>query len=240
MVSRGMRVPCVVGTPSTASSRSLSAILFPAYPTSAPDDPTTRWQGTMIGTGFQRKACATARAAVGLPTSDAMPAYEHTAPYGMPAVARSTARWNSLRATSEIPYGAVCSYAGLATELGKPSAARAVAQALRWNPLPIVVPCHRVVGSSGALVGYAGSKLGLKERLLAVEGVPTVAGTRLPRDAMYVTLPGESSYCLPTCAWIPTADHPQRFLRFGSRVRAEAAGLAPCTDCRPDLHPLAS
>ena len=154
-------------------------------------------------------------------------------------LARSDFHRAVLRATSEIPYGAVCSYAGLATELGKPSAARAVAQALRWNPLPIVVPCHRVVGSSGALVGYAGSKLGLKERLLAVEGVPTVAGTHLPRDAMYVTLPGESSYCLPTCAWIPTAEHPQRFIRFGSRGRAEAAGLTPCTDCRPDLHPLA-
>jgi O-6-methylguanine DNA methyltransferase len=134
----------------------------------------------------------------------------------------------------------VCSYAGIASEVGKPTAARAVAQALRWNPVPIVVPCHRVVGSSGALVGYAGNKIALKERLLAVEGVLTAHGARIPRDTMYVTLPGERSYCLPTCGWIPTADHPQRFLFFGSRGRAEAAGLTPCTDCRPDLHPLNS
>jgi methylated-DNA-[protein]-cysteine S-methyltransferase len=155
-------------------------------------------------------------------------------------LARSEFHRAVLRATAGIPYGAVCSYAGLACEVGKPTAARAVAQALRWNPLPIVVPCHRVVGSSGALVGYAGNKVDLKERLLAVEGVSTGHGARVPRDTMYVTLPGERSYCLPTCGWIPTAEHPHRFLLFGLRARAEAAGLEPCSDCRPDLHPLAS
>jgi methylated-DNA-[protein]-cysteine S-methyltransferase len=145
-----------------------------------------------------------------------------------------------LRATSAIPYGAVCSYAGIACEVGKPTAPRAVAQALRWNPLPIIVPCHRVVGSSGALVGYAGDKVELKRRLLAVEGVSAGQGARIPRAAMYVTRLHESFYCLPTCSWIPREDNPHRFLFFGSRARAEAAGLAPCTDCRPDLHPLAS
>jgi methylated-DNA-[protein]-cysteine S-methyltransferase len=143
-----------------------------------------------------------------------------------------------LRATAAIPYGAVCSYAGIACEIGKPTASRAVAQALRWNPLPIVVPCHRVVGASGALVGYAGDKVDLKRRLLAVEGVSAAAGARIPSAGMYVSLPGESSYCLPTCGWIPGVDQPHRFLRFALRERAEAAGLAPCTDCRPDLHPI--
>lgn len=143
-----------------------------------------------------------------------------------------------LRATAAIPYGAVCSYAGIACEIGKPTAARAVAQALRWNPLPIIVPCHRVVGSSGALVGYAGDKVDLKRRLLTVEGAVTPEGTRISRSSMYVTLPGETSYCLPTCTWIPGVEHPHRFLLFGQRQRAEAAGLAPCTDCRPDLHPI--
>jgi O-6-methylguanine DNA methyltransferase len=155
-------------------------------------------------------------------------------------LARSEFHRAVLRTTAEIPYGAVRSYAGIASDIGKPTAARAVAQALRWNPLPIVVPCHRVVGSSGALVGYAGDKLALKERLLSVEGVPTTRGMRIPRELMYVTLPGEASYCLPTCAWIPTAEDPHRFVFFGSRGRAEAAGLTPCGDCRPDLHPLAS
>jgi methylated-DNA-[protein]-cysteine S-methyltransferase len=152
-------------------------------------------------------------------------------------LARSDFHRGVLRATAAIPYGAVGSYAGIAIEVGQPTASRAVAQALRRNPLPIVVPCHRVIGSSGALVGYAGDKLDLKRRLLAVEGVSAPSG-RVARAAMYVTLPRESYYCLPTCGWIPGADRPHRFLRFGSRAHAEAAGLAPCGDCRPDLHPL--
>src|SRR4029077_19281830 len=113
-------------------------------------------------------------------------------------LARSEFHRGVLRATAAIPYGAVCSYAGIASEIGKPTASRAVAQALRWNPLPIVVPCHRVVGSSGALVGYAGDKLGLKRRLLALEGVMREEGARVPRATMYVSMPGEQSYCLPT------------------------------------------
>jgi methylated-DNA-[protein]-cysteine S-methyltransferase len=156
-------------------------------------------------------------------------------------LARSDFQRAVLRMTAAIPYGAVTSYAGLAGEVGKPSAARAVAQALRWNPLPIVVPCHRIVGADGALVGYAGNKVDLKERLLAAEGVRTVAGQAGPqidRRLMYVSYPAEPSYCLPSCAWLTTLEQPQRLRYFGSPARAEAAGLTPCTDCRPDLHPI--
>src|SRR3989304_4723326 len=67
-------------------------------------------------------------------------------------LARSDFHRRVLEATAGIPYGAIMSSAGVACELGKPSAVRAVAQALRWTPLPIVVPCHRVVGASGARV----------------------------------------------------------------------------------------
>ena len=74
-----------------------------------------------------------------------------------------------LRATAAVPYGAVTSYSGIAAEISRPAATRAVAQALRWNPLPIVVPCHRIIGTSGALTGYSGNKIGLKQQLLAVE-----------------------------------------------------------------------
>jgi methylated-DNA-[protein]-cysteine S-methyltransferase len=153
---------------------------------------------------------------------------------------RSEFHRHVLEATSAIPYGAVTSYAGLACEVGKPSAARAVAQALRWNPLPIVIPCHRVVGTSGALTGYAGDKIGLKEQLLVREGVPTVRherAARVPREDMYLADPGSTEYCRPSCSWVGRAAHPHRFRFFGSRERAEAAGLAPCGDCRPDLEP---
>jgi methylated-DNA-[protein]-cysteine S-methyltransferase len=68
-----------------------------------------------------------------------------------------------------VPYGATATYGGLAKRVGKPRAARAVGGALNKNPVPIVVPCHRIVGSSGSLVGYAGG-LERKQQLLALEG----------------------------------------------------------------------
>jgi O-6-methylguanine DNA methyltransferase len=147
-----------------------------------------------------------------------------------------------LRATAALPYGAVVSYAHLAREIGRPTATRAVAQALRHNPLPIVVPCHRVVGSSGALTGYAGNKLGLKERLLTLEGVPLAHARRegrIVRDAMYMRADHDTEYCVPTCGALRTLPL-WRLTLYSTRSRAEAAGLAPCTSCRPDLHPISA
>lgn len=73
--------------------------------------------------------------------------------------------WEAL---SAIPYGITISYGELAKRIGKPNASRAVGLANGRNPLSIVVPCHRVIGANGALVGYGGS-LPVKERLLALE-----------------------------------------------------------------------
>jgi O-6-methylguanine DNA methyltransferase len=74
--------------------------------------------------------------------------------------------WNCLR---KIPYGETRSYAQIAEEIGKPKAVRAVGAANGSNPIPIIVPCHRVIGSSGKLTGYGGG-LPLKKRLLELEG----------------------------------------------------------------------
>jgi epoxyqueuosine reductase len=71
---------------------------------------------------------------------------------------------------ARVPYGAVATYGDLARRIGRPRAARAVGGALNRNPIPIVLPCHRVVGASGSLVGYAGG-LERKQTLLALEGV---------------------------------------------------------------------
>ena len=144
-----------------------------------------------------------------------------------------------LRATAAVPYGAVVSYARLAREIGRPTATRAVAQALRHNPLPLVVPCHRVIGSSGALTGYAGDKLALKERLLSLEGIPVASARerRIVRDTMYVRADHDREYCVPTCGSISTLPL-WRVTLYGSRAYAEAAGFGPCTSCRPDLNPL--
>ena len=71
---------------------------------------------------------------------------------------------------TEIPYGRIVSYGDIADEMGVAGAARAVGQAVGANPLPIVVPCHRVVRSDSRLGGYSGG-LRLKVALLAIEGV---------------------------------------------------------------------
>ena len=73
--------------------------------------------------------------------------------------------WNKLR---EIPYGETISYGELATRVGNPKASRAVGMANGRNPLPIVVPCHRVIGSDGKLTGFGGG-LPAKKLLLALE-----------------------------------------------------------------------
>lgn len=71
-------------------------------------------------------------------------------------------------ALTEIPYGETRSYKDIATATGKPKASRAVGMANNKNPMVIVVPCHRVIGASGKLVGYAGG-LSMKEYLLNLE-----------------------------------------------------------------------
>jgi methylated-DNA-[protein]-cysteine S-methyltransferase len=156
-------------------------------------------------------------------------------------LARSDFHRAVLRATAAVPYGAVTSYAGIAAEIGKPAATRAVAQALRWNPLPIVVPCHRIIGASGALTGYSGNKIELKRDLLAVEGIRAVGARdgHVARQALYHYERNEQrEYCLPTCGDI--ARRPiGRVTLMASRDLAESLGLVPCTSCRPDLHPLA-
>lgn len=147
-----------------------------------------------------------------------------------------------LQATARVPFGAVSSYAGIASDIGRPLAVRAVAGALRRNPVPIVVPCHRIVGSGGALVGYAGTRIGLKERLLGAEGVRMRHRRRavtIDRAAMYAWDRSDRAYCLPTCGSISERPIGSVTL-FASAREAEALGLAPCDDCRPDLHPLGS
>jgi methylated-DNA-[protein]-cysteine S-methyltransferase len=73
--------------------------------------------------------------------------------------------WNALL---QVPYGATASYLQIARAIGKEKAVRAVGNACRANPIGIIVPCHRIIGSDGSLVGYYGG-LSLKRRLLNLE-----------------------------------------------------------------------
>lgn len=75
--------------------------------------------------------------------------------------------WAALRA---IPYGETRTYGELAAAIDSPNAGRAVGMANHRNPIPIIIPCHRVIGANGTLTGYAGG-LEIKRRLLALEGI---------------------------------------------------------------------
>jgi methylated-DNA-[protein]-cysteine S-methyltransferase len=75
-----------------------------------------------------------------------------------------------LEELARVPYGATSTYGALAARVGRPKAARAVGTVMNRNPIPIILPCHRIVGANGSLTGYAGG-LDVKERLLRLEGV---------------------------------------------------------------------
>jgi methylated-DNA-[protein]-cysteine S-methyltransferase len=90
--------------------------------------------------------------------------------FELPLAPRGTAfQLGVWRALTDIPYGQTISYGELARRIGRPSASRAVGLANGANPLPIVVPCHRVIGADGSLTGFGGG-LPIKRKLLALEG----------------------------------------------------------------------
>lgn len=81
--------------------------------------------------------------------------------------------WQEL---AKVPYGTTISYGELARRIGNAKAARAVGMANAKNPLPIVIPCHRVIGKNGTLTGFGGG-LDVKQKLLALEGLDFSAGS---------------------------------------------------------------
>jgi len=103
------------------------------------------------------------------------------AEFKLPLAPQGTAfQHNVWQALQQIPYGATCTYGELAERMQQPKAVRAVAVAIGRNPLTIVIPCHRVVGSNGKLTGYAGG-LERKAWLLALEG--STANFKLTAEA---------------------------------------------------------
>jgi methylated-DNA-[protein]-cysteine S-methyltransferase len=80
-----------------------------------------------------------------------------------------------LHELARVPYGQLDTYGGLAAKVGRPRAARAVGTVMHHNPIPIVLPCHRIVGANGSLTGYAGG-LHVKRALLELEGATLAVG----------------------------------------------------------------
>lgn len=87
-----------------------------------------------------------------------------------------------LTATAEVPFGRLSTYGQIAAQIGRPGGSRAVGNALGRNPIPVIVPCHRVVRSDHTLGGYTGGPW-IKERLLAIEGVTLPGLSALPAPA---------------------------------------------------------
>ena len=111
-------------------------------------------------------------AALPYPVAEQLDSYfaGHLRSFDLPLHPQGTAFQRKVwAALLEIPYGETISYLELARRIGNPSSVRAVGLANGKNPLPIVVPCHRVIGSNGSLVGYA-SGLPIKRALLNLEG----------------------------------------------------------------------
>ncbi len=137
-----------------------------------------------------------------------------------------------LEATRRIPVGQTRPYSWLAREIGRPRAARAVGTALGHNPVPVLIPCHRVTTSTGEPGDYVfGTEM--KERLLRSEKVNLDEVHALARDNVYY-LGSETTgiVCFPTCsdARRITGEHRRGFRTIDQAARA---GYRPCKRCRP-------
>ena len=138
-----------------------------------------------------------------------------------------------LEATRTIPRGEVRTYGWVAREIGRPGAVRAVGTALGHNPIPLVIPCHRVVQGDWRPGQYSGGGPEAKRRVLATEGVEPGELEALARAG--VRFHGSDTtriFCVPTCRHARRATAAHRVL-FGSERQARAAGYRPCRVCRP-------
>jgi methylated-DNA-[protein]-cysteine S-methyltransferase len=133
----------------------------------------------------------------------------------------------------QIPRGEVRPYTWVAREVGSPGAIRAVGTALGKNPIPLLIPCHRVVRSEGALGAYSAGGPALKERILAFEGVdlPELRTLRR-RGKRFRGSRNTHIFCLPTCYSRKWAKE-RHTVYFASATEAQQAGYRPCKLCRP-------
>ena len=135
-----------------------------------------------------------------------------------------------LEKTAEIPRGEVRPYSWVAREIGAPGATRAVGTALGHNPIPFIIPCHRVVRADGSLGEYSGGGPEVKVRVLTYEGVPQeilAAPTAHYRGSRTTRI-----FCYPTCR-AARRIQPENVVEFASPAKAEAAGYRACHLCRP-------
>jgi O-6-methylguanine DNA methyltransferase len=142
-----------------------------------------------------------------------------------------------LEKTAEIPRGEVRPYSWVAAEIGKPLAVRAVGNALARNPIPFVVPCHRVVRADGTIGNYGAGGPESKRALLAAEGLDPTELVRLPATGVrYLGSGSTRIYCYPSCRHARRISEQQR-VPFSSIEEAQRAGFRACRHCRPVRSP---
>ena len=137
------------------------------------------------------------------------------------------------RKALEIPRGEVRPYGWIAAEIGRPKAVRAVGTALGHNPVPLIVPCHRVVRSDGSIGQYSLGGAHNKRAVLASEGLdPDAMESAARRGERLIGCASTRIVCWPTCH---TGRHMLERNRrpFRSLAEAGAAGYRPCKVCRP-------
>jgi len=133
----------------------------------------------------------------------------------------------------EIPWGEVRPYHWIAREIERPKAVRAVGTALARNPIPLFIPCHRVVRGDGHIGNYGLGGRSAKQRILAAEGVDSDRLERLARAGVrYLGSDSTDIFCYPTCRHARRVTEPH-LVTFRSADAARDAGYRPCKLCRP-------
>jgi O-6-methylguanine DNA methyltransferase len=140
----------------------------------------------------------------------------------------------------EIPRGEVRPYGWIATEIGRPRAVRAVGTALGHNPVPLIVPCHRVVRSDGLIGNYSLGGPANKRTILAAEGLdPDELETMARAGIRYIGSDTTKIYCLPSCHAARRIG-PSHRVPFRSAGDGDRAGYRACRQCRPTAAAIAA
>jgi O-6-methylguanine DNA methyltransferase len=133
----------------------------------------------------------------------------------------------------QIPAGEVRPYGWVAGEIGRPKAVRAVGSALAHNPVPLLIPCHRVVRTDGSIGQYSLGGPEVKRRVLSAEGLDLQRLEDLARAGVrYIGSDTTRIYCMPTCRHARRVT-PKHQVEFSSLADTAEAGYRPCKICRP-------
>lgn len=162
-------------------------------------------------------------------------AIERGTPGDLPVDLRSVTGFQRsvLEVAAQIPYGQVRPYGWLASEIGNPGAVRAVGSTMAKNPVPLIIPCHRVVRSDGRIGNYSLGGPHNKTELLGHEGVDVDhLGELASKGVRYLASDTTGIFCHPTCSHARRITDAHR-VELRSGAEAASAGFRPCKVCRP-------